>query len=403
MTVLNHEDIKNILIGATFMASGGGGPLDLALSMLEQCKEESVTLYDSSILKEGEQVVVVAAMGQPEAIKEQDFGSILNHTYSYIKEQAKKSDKNIVGCVPVEYGGFNTFAPIYLALQHPEIRLLDADGAGRAVPGLDTTFLALKQCSLTPMTMADEAGDNIFMDTAGNIDTSFMENVCRSICTEPLFGSISGLAGWIMDRETLQQAALEGDLKKALRIGLCLRTYQELPIKDTDVFSYMQKTLGKESEIAGTEESSFVKCIGSNQNGCTCRLVDAKKPTKEEGTPGFDVSTFTLEITRGARQPEKWLLRYINETLEIEKDGVPFMTAPDIICMVDDKTGMPLSNDYISKNWSEFQYREVSFGIMKVNEKWLDFTASMNEVWRKYFDKIQYYGDCIYYPGRELD
>lgn len=403
---LNHEDIRNILIGATFMASGGGGPLNLALEMLNECKEQTVTLYDSSILKEGEQVVVIAAMGSPEAVKDQNFASILNNTYDYIKEQAAKNNKNIVGCVPVEYGGFNTFAPIFLALKHPEIKLIDTDGSGRAVPGLDTTFLSLKNCSITPMVLCDGINDNIFLDTTGNIDTVFMENICRSICEQPAFGSIAGLGGWVMDRESLNRCTLTGNLTRALYIGRYIMEYHNLQDKDTNIFSYLQKKL--QSNMSETINSFLCSCIGYNKNEkIYCKLVEVTNPHSQGQSDGsgFDVATIKLEISRYIKYPTKqykletWLVRYINESLEIECNGEAFMTAPDIVCIVDDETGIPLSNDYIHSNWERLKNRKVSFGIVKVNEKWDEFSGTMNKIWRKYFDAIQYSGDCIRFPG----
>lgn len=398
MMTLNHDDIKHILIGATFMASGGGGPLNVALQILEECEEKTVTLYDSDILKEEEYAVVIAAMGSPEAVKNQDFGKLLNNTYLYMKEQASKSGKNIVGCIPVEYGGFNTFAPIYLALKHPEIKLIDAEGSGRAVPGLDTTFLSLKKCPITPMALCDDMNDDIFLDTKGNLDTSFMENVCRSICEQSVFGSIAGLAGWLMDKDTLNTSTLTGNIKKALKVGKYIMEYHNMSQKEINIFSYLQDKLSEENIETG--------CIGYNDGDrIYCKLIDASalkgQGTKDEA--GFDVATIKLELIHYFKlqkkyKKETWTVRYINESLEIECDGVPFMTAPHIVCIIDDETGLPLSNDFIHSNWSQLKNRLVSFGIVKVDSRWDEFSSSMDNVWRKYFNAIGYSGNCLPFP-----
>ncbi|MED9781329.1 MAG: DUF917 family protein, partial [Peptococcaceae bacterium] len=55
--------------------------------------------------------------------------------------------------MPVEMGAFNTFAPMLISLM-TGLPTLDADAAGRAVPGLDTLLSHINGGATSPLAMA---------------------------------------------------------------------------------------------------------------------------------------------------------------------------------------------------------------------------------------------------------
>ena len=62
---LSQEDLKALIYGACFFASGGGGPISMALQFLEKIKK-SVPLIPVKELKHNKKVVIVADMGSPD-------------------------------------------------------------------------------------------------------------------------------------------------------------------------------------------------------------------------------------------------------------------------------------------------------------------------------------------------
>ncbi len=95
----------------------------------------------------------------PSAVANIDLKTMLSNAFNATKSSSP--DKNIKCCIPVEYGGFNSFAPIYLALNDKDVILVDAEGSGRAVPGLDTTLLSVNNCAIDPFVLTNEKTDSV--------------------------------------------------------------------------------------------------------------------------------------------------------------------------------------------------------------------------------------------------
>lgn len=379
MINLKYNDIYNILLGATFMASGGGGPLDIALNMLNKFKNSTVCMYNCEDQNnETDYAIIIAAMGVPTEVKNRDFNTILNNTFNYMKSQL--SNKNILYCMPVEYGGFNTFVPIYLALINQNIKLIDADGSGRAVPGLNTTLVSLNQCDITPFVMSNETNDCISISLNNSKDATECENICRNLCASELYNSISGIAGWTMNKSKIKDYAVTGSLSKAKLIGETIKGYQ--PQNEIDIFTYLSNKL------------TDLKCkpLASNKKGQRCKISKVEMNTEK----GFDVGTICIDSTEA-----QWKISFINESLVIYKNGLAYMTAPDLICIFDDEKNIPLTNDYIFENRGNLKNRNISLGIIKVDDKWWkDRTEQdMTQIWRSYFDAVNYSGNCINYKS----
>lgn len=390
MLKLNYQDICDMLVGATFLASGGGGPLDISMKMLEEYKDAVVEMYDDNEVSNDKYAAIVAAMGAPSEASKRDFNKILTHTIEFMKREAMALDepKEVRYILPIEFGGFNTFAPIYLALLNPDIKLLNADGSGRAVPGLNTTLVSINGASITPFVMANENNDCIDIQLADAKDATSCEEVCRSLCSSSLYQSISGVAGWLMKPQEVNDYAISNDLSYALRVGQCIRRYKEESAsgrcQEKSIFRYMQNH----------DPSIEVKSLADNEANLT---VFYKSEVTSNGS--FDVGKIYIIESNNPSYITMWEIHFINESLVVYKHGEPYMTAPDIVCIFDEETKMPLSNDYILAHNEELCGRKISLGVMPVNEKWWSNRnkEQMTTIWRKYFDAVDYEGSCIAY------
>ncbi|MDD5169909.1 MAG: DUF917 family protein, partial [Syntrophales bacterium] len=83
--VLNLQDVKNILLGATLMGSGGGSSLEEGLRILDQAAKKgnfSVELVDVGEMEKEAYASGAAVVGAPSAIKQLGFDVEADYAFS---------------------------------------------------------------------------------------------------------------------------------------------------------------------------------------------------------------------------------------------------------------------------------------------------------------------------------
>ena len=108
---LNKDDLKALIYGACFFASGGGGPISMALQFLTKINKD-VPLIQRQTLSANEKIVILADMGSPDAATEGRGYTAPVNAYktisAYIKE---KESKDIAYFMPIETGAVNSLIP----------------------------------------------------------------------------------------------------------------------------------------------------------------------------------------------------------------------------------------------------------------------------------------------------
>ncbi|MBE9039453.1 DUF917 domain-containing protein [Oscillatoriales cyanobacterium LEGE 11467] len=341
MRELTKEQILNICYGATFLGSGGGGPFttgDHLIGSLQTTQgplglSKIVTSLIDKSLADGATVtvntvdevddangltVMVAFMGSPDAMLKLDSIEPAIAAFDKLQEQLGQT---IGYVIPVEVGGLNSIAPILVAAEKG-IPVIDADGAGRAVPSLTMTTFAAAEVSPNPTVLANSPtyGTSAFVKTAAEA-----EAFARPVLS--VFGEEAGLAMWAMDKDTLDGA---------------------VPIRDTlqlaeDLGAILTSSSGQSTEVV--IRTLVTKLTDSGLTAGEIFSGEVQTPeTKTQG--GFDFSTVTLRATDDT---EVWI--YVqNENLIVwnPQTTESMITAPDSICYlyVDDVSGsiLPFSN-----------------------------------------------------------
>ena len=145
-TYLNEENMRDIIWGATLMGGGGGGSISSGMMLLESYKKDhpgktlSVEMIDASDMPDGTYAAATAGMGAPAAIAGVDFSQWAANAFAVLQDLAARDGKKLGYNYPVELGGFSTFFPLLLSLK-TGLPTIDCDGAGRAVPALETLLL----------------------------------------------------------------------------------------------------------------------------------------------------------------------------------------------------------------------------------------------------------------------
>lgn len=403
MKELNYDQICEMLIGSTFLAGGDGGSLDVGLRLFDNLKEETLKLYEMSDLADtpetaGDYAAIIATLGAPSAIDEENFAIILSNTIQQMRKRctACTTYKKITHVFPFEYGGVNTAIPVYLAMTNEEFRLADADGSGRAVPALDTTLVSLNGAPITPFVLTNASNDSMCIDLSNDTDATQCEAVVNSLNTSPLFTNTTGAAGWPIKSSELTQYANPNSLSYAQELGACIKKYIKSKGTQTNrsVFNYLNAHM----------ENFKGRVLASNCNGCTTTLAKAGMRKMHDGKEFGVIQIYT-------KCPDdniQWELRFINESLILYQNSksaldAPVITAPDIITIFDETDNVPLTNDYILAHIDELRNHRVSLGVMPAPAKWWEDrdTKQMTAIWRKYFDLLDYHGICLRYDNVE--
>ena len=107
------QDMKALVYGGCFLASGGGGPVSMALNFLEKINQ-CIPLIPTSQLKPGKKSAIVADLGSPDAATEgRGYTAPVNAYKSlnaYLKQQ---ENKEIEYFLPAEIGAVNTLIPFF--------------------------------------------------------------------------------------------------------------------------------------------------------------------------------------------------------------------------------------------------------------------------------------------------
>ena len=373
MKKMHYEELVDVIWGATLMGGGGGGSIQNGLQLLDTYRkahgEPELNLLSYQERDEKSEAAVTAGMGSPAAIEGHDFTPYAVNAFALLQDMAKRMGKELSCCIPVELGGFNTFVPMLISLLNGS-PFVDADGAGRAVPALDTLLLHVNGCATSPLAMSNANNDKVTIELTDAHDAKLAEKLGRDVCIE--FGMKAGLSGWMVTREDIEKRIVDGSITLVQKIGAICRKHLNDP------------------------EHIFAAIAA--ENIVPVKQVAVGKVTKVESktSGGFDYGLVTIEGDTGT-----YRIDFQNENLLLSKRNgdafVPIMTVPDITCMYCIKAmegspaqpGMPLSNADVKEGM------EVGLGVIKVNKKWFVTDGTWWNVWKDYLDIVHYAGPNI--------
>ncbi len=270
MVQLSIKEFYAIAHGSCFFASGGGGSVVTALSLIKamekQYENPSVEMVSmAEALSDSDCIAAsVAFMGAPDSINSDFPPQDIILAFKDLNERAKiKYNKPITYLIPVETGALNIAAAYMVAIEMnnqnkqksdwPIIKVIDADGAGRSVPTLTLLTFSTNKVFCNPSVLSKaylskERNSSVKTSSKSNqsitpislsvenSEASVIEEIARDIMsTSNIFDQYAGLGIWIMDNENLKKAdPVEGGISKSLALGNKLRStssvYEDLEI-----------------------------------------------------------------------------------------------------------------------------------------------------------------------------
>jgi DUF917 family protein len=361
MRKLSLDDLKDIVIGATFLGSGGGGSPENGMKLVEEIGKVTKEIFLVSVdeVPDNEHIAMIAGMGAPKALKEKGFGPEAVYAFEGLEKIYSLVGVKFKYIMPGETGGFNSVTPIYVAAVKG-LGVVDADGTGgRAVPELGTTLYQLYGVPHAPFVVANRNGDFVIGWLRNPMDGNAAENIARYVTVA--FGMLSGLGTWVVTGWQVRNYLEAGVLEKSLNIGKAIRE---------------AKSKGLDPVKAVTEVVKGYELF---------RGIVKKIETRTVG--GFDFGRVTLEGI-GNYEGRNFYVDFKNENMIAWKAAnEPATMVPDMICWIT-LDGTPLTNADITEGM-----KLAVIGI-PASEKWRKHPKAF-DVWRHILEPIGYKGDYI--------
>lgn len=339
------EDMKALIYGGCFLASGGGGPISMGL-MFHQKIQRDVPLLTAAELTKGKMAAMIADLGSPDKAKEgYGYTAPVNAFHALDAYLEKTKGESLSYFIPAEIGAVNTLIPFYIAatVTDKALAVVNGDSVGRAVPQLNETVFANNGIPCCPAVVASDDQTAHCCEFSGkpfksklfkDLSPTELENAARDVVSDPAYHQVGGMGLWPVSSDFLQSSAgtaalIQNSVSDAIRLGRTILSYLgDQAISDTltnlgiDNYQFMTGTLTQ---------------MDNRTSG------------------GFDVGkmTFTREDNS-----EFWVY-YKNESLLAwdPAESRPMAIAPDCINMVlakstdDYQAGTPLSTaDVIQGN-----------------------------------------------------
>lgn len=331
MQLIDQQLLADITLGSAILGSGGGGDPYIGMLLAQAAIKEHGAVHMISLdeLPDDARVAFIAGVGAPGVLIEKlprpsdavDAIKMLSHHLRH----------DITHLVPIEAGGFNAVTP-FAPAAIMGLPLVDADGMGRAFPGLDMVTPTLYGGSSTPMAFADEHGNRMLIETEANHWSETLGRVATVAS-----GCIQYFASYPMTGVQAKQWLIDAPLSRAARLGAVVR-------------------------VSRSELRSPVDAVLNHEGGV--RLMNGKVVEVERWTEGGFTHGRAVLAGIGDDSGSNLSISFQNEYLIAERDGVAVGTTPDIITTLDLDTGEPIMAEDI-----RYGYRLAAVGL-PCDERW---------------------------------
>jgi len=350
MKILNKQELYDILSGAEILGCGGGGELEWGKVLIDEAIAggKKFKLISPEELDDNSLVSIAGFVGGgvSEKIKMK-----LAHLEEKLSPQDKFQkpllkaceelsiflNKEIDAFLPTETGAGNFAAPFYVSAMLDKY-IIDGDACGRAKPEIAISTTHIKGLSITPLALVSPFGDVVILKET--CDDYRAEDICR--INAVISGGTCALARCPAKGKDYRGAFIPGTITACLKLGQAVREANE-----------------KRENPAG----AFLETIKKARPLFRGKV---KKWTREK-KEGFMWGDIGLEGI-GRFEGKNMHIWYKNEFLLARLEEKPFITSPDLICVVETETGKGLSN-WI-EDLSVYLGRDVSVMGIEAEEIW---------------------------------
>lgn len=314
MKVLTEKDVEHLIVGAAILGTGGGGNPEEGLSILKKDLEEGRRLAIVSLDEVPSDALIVCPYfcGSIAPSKKKHKPVVFEDPMAVAFEKMEKHlGKKAFATVAVELGGINTAIPLHVASM-VNLPLLDGDYLGRSAPELLHSSANIFGVSLLPCVAVSEGGSIVIIERYA--DLKEYEDMVRSLSV--VAGGFVAVIDTPIDGSVAKKVVIRGTVSKCIEVGKIV----------------------KEANMAGQDPiAELVECL----NGVLL-FKGLVKDYEWEDREGFLYGEATYEGVEKWRGHE-FKIWIKNENIIAWKDGKVVATAPDPICVVNEK-GYAITN-----------------------------------------------------------
>ncbi|MEM7802774.1 MAG: DUF917 domain-containing protein [Chloroflexota bacterium] len=331
MRLLYEENLEHIATGAAVLGTGGGGdPYIGTLMAVDAVKKHGpIKLISIDELDEDDLVIPTAMMGAPVVLVEKlPTGNEFDAAFDSI---SKFMGSPVKATMSLEIGGMNSMLPLATAAQYG-LPIVDADGMGRAFPELQMVTQTMYGISATPLFISDSKGNSGILNTISN---HWTETFARSLTVD--MGARAFIALYPATAGQLKESSILGSITLAETIG---RSIREAQAANRDVVKVLCDSIGAFELFRGKVNDVERRTEGGFNRG----------ELKIAGIKAFEGDNYTVELQ--------------NEFLVAFKNGEVIASTPDLITLLNDDTGEPVTTEAV-----RYGARVVALGIPS-NPQW---------------------------------
>ena len=320
MRRLNYQEAKDIQMGSSILSTGGGGDIQLGMDALEIAykNQKDIFIMDLDELDPEEYYASVGLIGavsdDAPIIEELD---LLKHSIEVIEEHIGMP---LRGIIPPEFGGITGEILAVGAMMGKPI--IDCDCVGRAVPSMiQDTFNIVNRGAKAPISVVSMDGSFIVIDE--DVDPDELEERLRKIAIAS--GNIAAFAVNVTQGKHIKTSTINNALSMCEKVGRARR--EAIDSDKNPIDSIINMTDGYELFKGQINKKSYWE----TKDGFTIGEIFI------DGTNDFSDQNFKI-----------WMQ---NENLISWKNDKVYVSCPDLICILDANSLIPISNP----NWNQDQ------------------------------------------------
>jgi len=224
MIKLNQEELRHLLIGATFFSTGGGGSLTEGIELIKEVEE--LTLFDIEEVNPKKYCATSYLVGSvnPPSLGElkKQFNIKLDNSSELVikafKHLQNRLNKKIDYVIPIELGGYNTAVSLLIASQM-NLPIIDADLTGRSAPEMYQTSYFIGNISPSPASVVNLFDEKFFVENLN--DYKRFDDYLRSLVINS-YGYDVGVANFPLSVIQARDYFIKNTMTQCLKIGSLL-------------------------------------------------------------------------------------------------------------------------------------------------------------------------------------